>query len=91
MHEYCHGISNRLTGGPDDVGCLGFGESGGMGEGWGDIFATITRTNASTTREQNYGMGDYSNGGEGIRNYLVTISGFKRKSILYIHISHDDL
>jgi extracellular elastinolytic metalloproteinase len=28
IHEYCHGISIRLTGGPMNVGCLGFGESG---------------------------------------------------------------
>jgi len=37
MHEYAHGISNRLTGGPDNVNCLGWGEPGGMGEGWGDF------------------------------------------------------
>jgi extracellular elastinolytic metalloproteinase len=35
IHEYAHGISTRLTGGPANSGCLGWGESGGMGEGWG--------------------------------------------------------
>jgi extracellular elastinolytic metalloproteinase len=30
IHEYAHGISTRLTGGPANSGCLGFGESGGM-------------------------------------------------------------
>ena len=34
IHEYGHGISTRLTGGPTNSGCLGFGESGGMGEGY---------------------------------------------------------
>ena len=34
IHEYGHGISTRLTGGPANSGCLGFGEAGGMGEGW---------------------------------------------------------
>jgi extracellular elastinolytic metalloproteinase len=34
IHEYAHGISNRLTGGPSNTGCLGSGEAGGMGEGW---------------------------------------------------------
>jgi extracellular elastinolytic metalloproteinase len=24
-------------------GCLGFGEAGGMGEGWGDAIATLIR------------------------------------------------
>lgn len=33
IHEYGHGISTRLTGGPANSGCLQFGESGGMGEG----------------------------------------------------------
>lgn len=36
IHEYAHGISTRLTGGPMNSGCLAWGESGGMGEGWGD-------------------------------------------------------
>jgi hypothetical protein len=36
-HEYGHGISNRLTGGPATVACLGNAEQ--MGEGWSDWFA----------------------------------------------------
>ncbi|KAJ3100344.1 Fungalysin/Thermolysin Extracellular metalloproteinase 5, partial [Physocladia obscura] len=74
MHEYAHGISTRLTGGPANSGCLGWGESGGMGEGWGDFFATITRTTANTTREQDFGMGEYSNGGKGIRKFKYSTS-----------------
>ena len=35
IHELTHGLSTRLTGGPANSGCLGWGESGGMGEGWG--------------------------------------------------------
>jgi hypothetical protein len=35
IHELSHGLSIRLTGGPANSGCLGWGESGGMGEGWG--------------------------------------------------------
>jgi extracellular elastinolytic metalloproteinase len=33
-HEYGHGISNRLTGGPNASNCLGNAEQ--MGEGWSD-------------------------------------------------------
>lgn len=73
IHEYTHGVSNRLTGGPHDSNCLGWGEAGGMGEGWGDFVATIIRMNASHTREAEFGMGDWANGGEGIRNYKVKI------------------
>ncbi len=58
IHEYAHGISTRLTGGPANSGCLGWGESGGMGEGWGDFFATILRMNSSTTRHDVFSMGD---------------------------------
>ena len=39
VHEYGHGVSFRLVGGPNDVGCLGFGQDGSMGEGWSDFFA----------------------------------------------------
>ena len=35
IHELSHGLSTRLTGGPANSGCLGWGEAGGMGEGWG--------------------------------------------------------
>ena len=38
-HEFGHGVSNRLTGGPSQAGCLGNGEQ--MGEGWSDFFSLI--------------------------------------------------
>ena len=38
-HEYAHGISNRLTGGPANVGCLSNTEQ--MGEGWSDWLGLI--------------------------------------------------
>lgn len=38
IHELSHGLSTRLTGGPKNSGCLGWGEAGGMGEGWGGSF-----------------------------------------------------
>ena len=77
IHEYLHGISTRLTGGPDNVGCLWDGEPGGMGEGWGDIFATITRVTVNSTRADVYTMGDYSNGGNGIRKFPVRLKIIK--------------
>ena len=49
VHEYAHGISNRLTGGPDNSNCLGFGESGGMGEGWGDWLGTVLQLKETDT------------------------------------------
>lgn len=35
IHEYCHGLSTRLTGGPADSSCLSVGEPAGLGEGYG--------------------------------------------------------
>ncbi|MBM3727780.1 MAG: hypothetical protein FJW40_20455 [Acidobacteria bacterium] len=39
FHEYAHGVSTRLVGGPDNVGCLRGTQSGALGEGWSDYFA----------------------------------------------------
>jgi extracellular elastinolytic metalloproteinase len=67
IHEFAHGISTRLTGGPLNSNCLGWGESGGMGEGWGDFFATSIRANKNYS---DYAMGAWAaNTPNGIRNY----------------------
>ncbi|TRM66732.1 Fungalysin metallopeptidase-domain-containing protein [Schizophyllum amplum] len=67
VHEFAHGLSTRLTGGPANSGCLGWGESGGMGEGWGDFIATSIR---ATANYSDYTMGAWAANREGgIRNY----------------------
>ena len=75
IHELAHGLSTRLTGGPLNSGCLGWGESGGMGEGWGDFLATAIR---NTKNQTEYAMGSWTaNKPGGIRNYtygLVSIT-----------------
>ncbi len=45
-HEYGHGISTRLTGGPSNSNCLNNGEE--MGEGWSDYFGLMITTNWAT-------------------------------------------
>ncbi len=50
VHEYGHGISNRLTGGPATTSCLGNQEQ--MGEGWSDwqtLFLHAAATDTATT------------------------------------------
>ncbi|QRW10241.1 extracellular metalloproteinase MEP [Ceratobasidium sp. AG-Ba] len=70
IHELSHGLSTRLTGGPANSGCLGWGESGGMGEGWGDFLATTIR---STKNYTDFSMGSWaSNQAKGIRNYVYS-------------------
>ena len=70
-HEYTHGISNRLTGGPSNSGCLGNAEQ--MGEGWSDVLslaATVRPGDVGTTAR---GYGTYVNNedltGNGIRPF----------------------
>ncbi|KAF9466805.1 Fungalysin metallopeptidase-domain-containing protein [Collybia nuda] len=71
IHELSHGLSTRLTGGPMNSGCLGWGESGGMGEGWGDFLATTIR---STKEYSDYAMGSWAaNRVQGIRNYIYSL------------------
>ena len=45
-HEYFHGVSNRLTGGPATTSCLGNAEQGG--EGWSDYQGLMVTTNWAT-------------------------------------------
>ena len=71
-HEYGHGISNRLTGGPSNTSCLGNAEQ--MGEGWSDFMALMLVTNwATANKNDSRGIGTYvlnqPTNGLGIRQY----------------------
>ncbi len=57
-HEYGHGISNRLTGGPANAGCLGNIDN--MGEGWSDFFALITTAKQGAKGKDIRGIGNYA-------------------------------
>ncbi|KAI9503066.1 peptidase M36 [Coemansia spiralis] len=72
-HEFTHGISNRLTGGPSNADCLNDGEAGGMGEGWSDTVANLLRIKSGDTRSRNIEMGVYAYGSN-IRNYPYSTS-----------------
>ncbi|MGH7128864.1 MAG: M36 family metallopeptidase, partial [Planctomycetaceae bacterium] len=56
-HEYGHGISNRLTGGPANVSCLNNEEQ--MGEGWSDYTALVLTAVASDLPDTPRGIGTY--------------------------------
>ena len=56
-HEYGHGVSNRLTGGPAHVACLNNAEQ--MGEGWSDFIALFLTANALDTATTARGVGNY--------------------------------
>lgn len=69
VHEYTHGISNRLTGGPSASSCLNNTEQ--MGEGWSDWLALMMTIEAGDLGTDSRGMGTYLFGeastGPGIR------------------------
>lgn len=71
LHEYGHGVSNRLTGGPAASGCLQNTEQ--MGEGWSDFFGTILTITPGDTGVEARAVGNYLFGygpqGGGIRDY----------------------
>ncbi|KAI1111427.1 fungalysin metallopeptidase [Nemania sp. NC0429] len=57
VHEYTHGLSTRLTGGPDNSDCLNSGEAAGMGEGWSDFYAIANALKGGWTRNTNASIG----------------------------------
>ncbi|RKP35457.1 Fungalysin metallopeptidase-domain-containing protein [Dimargaris cristalligena] len=75
IHEYTHGVSTRLTGGPANSNCLSTPEAAGLGEGWSDALALLLQLKSTDTRETNYGIGAYvSDRAEGLRKYVYSTS-----------------
>lgn len=72
IHEYGHGISNRLTG--QGYSCLQNLEQ--MGEGWSDFFALMLTNSPNASATTGRGIGTYSTNtvttGPGIRQYRYT-------------------
>lgn len=56
-HEYCHGLSIRLTGGPSNSGCLNNVQQGG--EGWSDLCGLFFTAKASDEAITPRGIGTY--------------------------------
>ena len=71
VHEYGHGVSNRLTGGPGNTSCLNNSEQ--MGEGWSDFYGVLMTIEAGDTGTDARGVGTYlfgqGAGGAGIRPF----------------------
>ena len=57
IHEYCHGLSNRLVGG--GVG-LSANQSRGMGEGWSDFYGLALLAEPGDDINGNYAAGGYA-------------------------------
>ena len=70
-HEFGHGVSIRLTGGPNNP-CLG-GNAEQMGEGWSDFYALVTSVRPGDDGELARGIGTFAQreltSGRGIRPF----------------------
>lgn len=69
IHEYGHGLSNRLTGGPSNSSCLFNAEQ--MGEGWSDFLTCMLTIDMNADNPVNRPIGTFAIGeptnGTGIR------------------------
>lgn len=93
-HEYGHGISNRLTGGPSQASCLQNEEQ--MGEGWSDYFGLVLTMKPGDSRNDYRGIGTYAlgegRGGRGLRtkyyNTDFSVNDFTYNSIKTQAVPH---
>lgn len=89
-HEYGHGISTRLTGGPSNSSCLRsntYQEQ--MGEGWSDYLSLVMTQSPADKPDKKRGIGTYLRGentnGNGIRPYPYSTS-FTINPVTYDYI-----
>ncbi len=89
IHEFTHGISSRLTGGPSSNTCLSSAEQ--MGEGWSDYYMLmLTQDWAGSNNNTGFTtprtVGTYANGeapsGDGIRNQKYS-TNFAVNNLVY--------
>lgn len=57
IHEYTHGLSNRLVGGGVGISAL---QTRGMGEGWSDFYGLAELSEAGDDLNGNYAAGGYA-------------------------------
>lgn len=89
-HEYGHGISNRLTGGPSTHECLTNGEQ--MGEGWSDFIALAFTAEPGDAGTDPRGLANYvlreGPTGSGLRRYPYT-TDMSLNPLTYGNVSHN--
>ena len=97
VHEFGHGVSNRLTGGPANSSALSTLQARGMGEGWSDFFALMFSQVATDTGTEGRGIGTYVLGepstGLGIRSqrysYNMAVNTLTFANLTSLNQVHD--
>ncbi|KAJ0107480.1 extracellular elastinolytic metalloproteinase [Diaporthe amygdali] len=77
LHEYMHGVTVRLVGGPTISGCLSSGTTDGLSlnEGFSDFVPTLLRVKAGDTRNTDYTIADWATGAPiGLRSHYISTS-----------------
>ena len=70
IHEYGHGVSLRLVGGPSTTTTLSNNQGGGLGEGWSDWHSLMLLQKATDTAITQEVSGDYYlDNTAGVRNF----------------------
>jgi extracellular elastinolytic metalloproteinase len=89
IHEYGHGVSNRLTGGPANASALEAIQSTGMGEGWSDWWAIMLTQQTAAETTSGRGVGTYLRGqtpsGSGIRDFRYDFDIGVQTSETFLH------
>ena len=92
IHEYGHGISNRLTGGRLASGCLGNAEQ--MGEGWSDFYGLMLTMEPGDLGTDVRGIGTWLVGedetGTGIRTFAYS-TNFGVNSLTYDDVNSEPI
>lgn len=85
IHEYTHGVSQRLTGGPNTVLCLQNTEGLALNEGWSDFFAHAFQWN--TNRDRYYAHHIFGMLKTDTRKYPIT-SNKNLNPLMYSSLSY---
>lgn len=88
VHEYTHGLTHRLTGGPSKSNCNNEYEAYAMDEGFSDFFAEAVEYNSSKTKNTKFIFMKYLTNGEvQARPYPMT-SSTSQNPYTYSSLSH---
>jgi hypothetical protein len=86
IHEYVHGLSNRLVGGGVGMSAL---QSRGMGEGWSDFYALALLSKQEDDVDGNYAIAAYATmnylGTSNYANYYFGIRRYPHSSNLNVN------
>jgi len=89
IHEYTHGVTQRLTGGQDTVDCLKGEESKGLNEGWSDFFANALQFRKNRNRYTPLELFRYVLDEEHGRKYPIT-SDMDINPLMYSDLSYNE-